>query len=506
MHSTQLLAFIIVVIIIIAVVLWVRNSRRRQHPRRGGLGEKCGRHDRCANGLTCSSHDICICQKPQSPTVFVTTGPFSIDATWTSVEFADYYCIVLEGPQNETFMFYTSTSISIQDLEPGTYALSVYAGSFECGLNETPGTIPNIVLAGCTSNTDCTVGLCNNGNCVQCLSNTDCSGGQICNDNNVCTGCTQDCQCPNGQACVSGLCGNCSTNTDCPTGEVCSGGQCVQCGTTFDCGDGHVCVDNACVPCTSNSQCINGNICNSGTCEPCTSTGQCDAGELCLNGQCVQCETTADCASGNVCVNGSCVSCSTSSQCINGQVCVSGSCTACTTNSQCLNGDACIGGACQACTADFQCDTGEVCSAGLCICEIPVVNSVTLTGGPWPNQITFAFNVSNADPNSRFTFGWKLYGNNNPSDLAVSGFAPNVLLPDVSNNFTFFISTSIPPAYTCSAGLNYGCPGTCGFGNVTLALDHLVVTNSCGQSSISQCFILPTLCTGGPTVFTPTAC
>jgi hypothetical protein len=134
------------------------------------------------------------------------------------------------------------------------------------------------------------------------------------------------------------------------------------------------------------------------------------------------------------------------------------------------------------------------------------VNSVTLSNGSWPNQITVQFNVSNADPNSLFTFGWQLYGDDNPAYVPVSAYAPNVLLSNVGDVFTFAISTSIPAAYTCFPPFSFGCPGTCGYGDVSLSFDHIVVTNSCGQSSSYQCFNLSSLCPGGPTVFTQTTC
>jgi hypothetical protein len=105
-----------------------------------------------------------------------------------------------------------------------------------------------------------------------CTLNTDCPSGQYCLDNLCLDGCNFDFECGSGKVCADGKCvASCSDTSPCPTGYACVSGACQidatnpQCTSPADCG-GMPCVDNLCTTgCTANTDCPSGQLCSSQT-------------------------------------------------------------------------------------------------------------------------------------------------------------------------------------------------------------------------------------------------
>jgi type II secretory pathway pseudopilin PulG len=209
---------------------------------------------------------------------------------------------------------------------------------------------------------------------------------------------------------------------------------------------------------------------------------------FCNGTTCVECLTNSNCSSSPstpFCNNGTCAECLTNNDCpISAPFCNLGTCVECTTNSECLPGATCVG--------------------TTCVCPIPVVTGITISA-PWPNDSPWTFNITGApSTGNTFTFGWKVYGTAGPTMPPVSGYAPDVLLP----NNQFDAGAESPAVDSCNDSVGYGCSNAgCSTGDtVTFDINELVVTNPCGQSSISTCWILVNPCAGGNLNFTQITC
>jgi len=122
----------------------------------------------------------------------------------------------------------------------------------------------------CSTNTDCGIGQCVSGQCVQCTDDSQCTGGFVC-ANNVCAPpCTSDTQCSALSRCTDGKCvaSGCETDRECiaftrNVTAVCKSNECVvPCQTDLECGNPqdykfYSCIKNQCiyVGCQSDKEC-----------------------------------------------------------------------------------------------------------------------------------------------------------------------------------------------------------------------------------------------------------
>lgn len=138
--------------------------------------------------------------------------------------------------------------------------------------------------------------------------------------------CKKHCDCAQGQACITNKCATvtapiyCCSKTPCPAGKscvttsntwtTCSGGGTTGCKQNCDCKQGEACLGSKCIKTTPATYC-------------CTKT-PCPAGTLCSNangsaGFCpgggTSCKTHCDCAQGKTCIGGNCISAVTSYCC-----------------------------------------------------------------------------------------------------------------------------------------------------------------------------------------------
>lgn len=264
--------------------------------------------------------------------------------------------------------------------------------------------IPCTVTTDCPGGDQCTGGVCQPDQ--PCTGDGDCPGGDVCQDPGSGSGpvvdlclpgqppvpCTVSTDCPADTCglddvgcypvCYGGYCqpgsgGSCTQDSDCPGGDACTGGSCVPVGSP--------------VPCQGQYDCTSGDTCQSGYCAPggpvteCTTDSDCwgadDVGTAtCIGGVCenpvvdlVHCSSDGDCAPGTTCQNGGCVrvvgACEVNSDCDSGQSCLSGWCgTACTDAGACAAGQTCAMGRCAAsCQSYADCGESETCYQGGCV-------------------------------------------------------------------------------------------------------------------------------------------
>ncbi len=184
-------------------------------------------------------------------------------------------------------------------------------------------------------------------------------------------GCTNDMQCPPGQACelATGMCVMTSTTA---------------CDDNRPCGPGRDCVDGACEPttCTDHADC-DGWVCDNGLCvEPmaCGPMGMCPDGLFCDNGLCVPapaegCDRDDQCTDPQICVFNECVDaieCMSSAECPAELRCQDGECREpCMQDSDCPSRRFTCDmntGECQArCFGDRTCPDGQICESLLCV-------------------------------------------------------------------------------------------------------------------------------------------
>lgn len=269
---------------------------------------------------------------------------------------------------------------------------------------DAPGLCTSGECVGCARNSDCddgspcTVGSCENNECVQTpvatTPVTSCalegSADGVCADG-ACVECIDVTQCDDGNACTVETCGPESTctqvfaedGTSCGdvSGSACVQGVCVEpeCNVAANCDDGDPCTDDIC----DNFSCRNpvspdqtscspdgGSRCVSGVCmEPeCRTASQCNDGRACTIDECVSfsCRNTqagngSSCGGGNVCSNGDCVECINASDCGISDQCIFWSCSSNRCQSDIRQGDPCFGEdfLCGICDAFGNCESND---------------------------------------------------------------------------------------------------------------------------------------------------
>jgi len=110
----------------------------------GGLGFNCLVNQECAAGLSCVN-GRCECTKPLAPTLFIGTSGNQIFANWTRPANTDYFNVFLTGPQNQTLLFFQSQAAVFGPLPAGSYTVTVYAGSTNCGVSVSGGTTQSAI-------------------------------------------------------------------------------------------------------------------------------------------------------------------------------------------------------------------------------------------------------------------------------------------------------------------------------------------------------------------------
>ena len=157
---------------------------------------------------------------------------------------------------------------------------------------------------GCGAGEECASGFCfsnpiGGGSCSECLESTDCGANEICDPPQllgglnyaVCVGespngtaCTSDAQCTSG-VCNNDVCSDCRDDADCPAGGL-GGGNGVCDDQTGGALGYHVCLFNLGQPCDGPDNCTSGNCFDSGfgasICSECDDTAQdCGNGQTC---------------------------------------------------------------------------------------------------------------------------------------------------------------------------------------------------------------------------------
>jgi len=377
-----------------------------------------------------------------------------------------------------------------------------------CPLGTICDTTTNLCVVGC--NGVCPAGeYCNGSVCVPgCIKNENCPTGEVCNtNNNLCVQCVRNSNCPDTKPLCSSLtntCLACLGDTDCSLGEICTRGLCVAgCTTNLNCpADTPICSSGTCVGCTSNTNCSS-NL----TAQVCDTT----------NGECVECNVDTDCpietfCSSNLCVPG----CTTDSNCPLESFCSNGQCTpGCHSNSNCstpLSMCNLTTGLCVECYANTDCPAGQTCANNLCSCHVFNVSGITLAANnsnnstTWPNPSDWVFNIPGSTTGQPLiSFSWQVFGSNGPAigneEAPVSGYFPPYQL---TNNT--FPASEIAEIWQCQPNDLYGCSSTCSSNSsVNFLITNLIITNSCGDTSLPTCWELTDFCSG-TTSFTQITC
>ncbi len=200
---------------------------------------------------------------------------------------------------------------------------------------------------GCTEDSDCGFGVCDEGRCVECVQDDDCSFG-ICGPEQFCVECRTDIDCSDAEQpfCSErgNFCSECRLDEHCAPGDFCDIDFCrldTRCDTNADCSSpGAPLCDpdiRECVGCVSSEDCGEEEpFCSEFT----NSCGECDAssGSGCPDdslgcgpdGRCIECFSDFDCGPVEACVfgpnsfGGTCVStaqCAIDEDCDEGFVC-----------------------------------------------------------------------------------------------------------------------------------------------------------------------------------------
>jgi len=144
----------------------------------GGLGSNCTMNTQCASGFQCRG-GICVCPKPPPPVnltavpIFDQTGPgFKLMITWSAVVNANFYDIIVFGPSSQHYINFVGTTVTTPILLPGGYQVFVFAGSNQCGTDQTSAKIFDIVIqpvpgGPCEINSQCPPNqVCFQGTCI----------------------------------------------------------------------------------------------------------------------------------------------------------------------------------------------------------------------------------------------------------------------------------------------------------------------------------------------------
>ncbi len=338
------------------------------------VGESCASGFSCEQGLRC--YDISgkkICSRACSRSAIGRGSPGSACGTNNTCHF-DSQCIPLQGGNgNICLKKCSSTSDCLKSMTcksiRGSSTYCFCQNDSECKQNE----ICNKRILGdygacAPKQIGCEAGFaCKDVGkgvtvCVKKASSNPCGNG-ICDSNENCSTCPQDCQCPTGQLCQNGTC---QQSNSCGNG-ICEAGRKEDCGS-----------------CTQDCKCASGETCNNGKCQPTRLCGnnRCDSGQ---GENCSTCVQDCPCAAGKLCQSGACIS---GSQCGN-KVCESTfgeNCSTCPNDCGCPLTHSCFGGACipvnrcgngtcetnqgescDLCPQDCGCPSGEVCQQGRCV-------------------------------------------------------------------------------------------------------------------------------------------
>lgn len=213
-----------------------------------GRGESCWRRNDCKSGLACIN-GVC------------TLNDFEIETTAKP-------CDLIECTVDANFCDEPSSYCDdlASNCELGyAYACSQYNSECVCRA----GCSENRCVFRCSRDSDCLVGTCVDGGCVQCSRDGDCSGDRVCDSG----------------TCVAG----CSSNRDCPYLHTCRNGRCIETGCT---------TDRECIALSDNPRAL----CDQGECTiPCENDAECNLGgyrfQDCIEGRCVyvDCETDEEC-------------------------------------------------------------------------------------------------------------------------------------------------------------------------------------------------------------------
>ncbi|MBD90262.1 MAG: hypothetical protein CL940_07980 [Deltaproteobacteria bacterium] len=257
----------------------------------------------------------------------------------------------------------------------------------------------------CTSGDFCISGSCFGGAAVQCTSNIQCTTG-VCDPVQGCvaetvsdgTACDDGTECTDDDACFDGVCSGtsvceCLTTADCAASEnddlcdgtlVCVDGACeVDPSTVVACPAAGPCEAGKCIPATGECKFEASNEAASCDAGPCKTLGMCMAGE-CV-GEPVDCDDGQPCTSDKCDLDtGLCVteaksgSCDDSDPCTINEACDEGLCTG-GLNFPCNDGDPCTSDACEpgvgctfkpvVCDDDDACTTDSCNAQGACVFE-----------------------------------------------------------------------------------------------------------------------------------------
>ena len=304
------------------------------------------------------------------------------------------------------------------------------------------------ILNACSSNADCTDGICCNEECVEpgCRTDSDCGADQckigICTNPGTCDAqCTEDWDaCRHNDLCCPPGCykeidndcaAECLEDSHCP-GGVCCDNECraPECISSADCTADDACSVGLCVGTGCDAVCeytVPGICAHSDGCCPdgcykaidndcsavCLEDTHCPAGVCCQN-QCMApvCAVNADCNDDDACTQDICLNpgrCDAACQnsvvlrCGMSDGCCPAGCVSatdpdcnvsCYTDAECGRGSACCAAVCvrPACGRDLDCDDQDSCTADVCQnpskCNATCVNTNTCAPGTAPENGT----------------------------------------------------------------------------------------------------------------------
>ncbi|CAH1789195.1 unnamed protein product, partial [Owenia fusiformis] len=290
------------------------------------------------------------------------------------------------------------------------------------------------IMSRCLTENECTSGYCVNGVCVTCVDDSHC--GELACRENTCVKlselgdtCKEDRNCLSGLECHMGVCSSCTRDSDCDEGQYCGGDEysnglmCVdnsqfgsQCKVDKHCDTHLMCSDGVCGYCKSDTDCLSNAYCkggadkgkecvskkefwaiceedtectsgicrDDGVCVFCDDTRVCDTLQYCDDGECInvkkvgqRCKDNQECESNQCAASGICGDCVMDRECGTGKFCQNNVCMAtlqdfatCQNNHQCAS-QRCDGGTCVQCFRAADCERGQTCTFGECFDKLP---------------------------------------------------------------------------------------------------------------------------------------